>query len=131
MSHASAESPRASAASAIAIRSAAIRSSGPPWPGAGMWLSPADTAAVISRFGPRERGDARRHALQGRCVHLVESGEIVAVHVENTQETAAGNDRHDDLAARPGVARDVAGELLDVGDQHRLPTRRGGAAHAA
>lgn len=40
-------------------------------------------------------------------------------------------DRHDNLAAAVAVARDVAGERVDVGDELRLARRRRRPAHAA
>src|SRR5690606_41751705 len=53
------------------------------------------------------------------------------VDVEPADVLAAYDDGHDDLGARPVVAGDVPGELVDVGDDLRAPLGRRGAAHAA
>ena len=56
--------------------------------------------------------------------------EVVAIEIEHRDDRTIAHDRHDDLRARAGVARDVARELLDIRHDHRALLGGGGAARA-
>ena len=69
--------------------------------------------------------------LQPNPVFLVESGEAVAVDVEDSGDGSVGSmDGDNDLAAGGAAAGDVPGELLDVRDDDGLIPLPGGAADA-
>src|SRR5205823_4230540 len=68
---------------------------------------------------------------QAALVDVVELAELVGVDVEHGHELALSREhRHDDLRPRATVARDVPGELLDVGYDHGAAFGDGRAAHA-
>ena len=60
----------------------------------------------------------------------VEAGEVGAVEVEHTEHTGVADERENDFGLRGGVAGDVAGELVNVGDDDGLAALGGGAADA-
>src|SRR5437588_11961519 len=63
-------------------------------------------------------------------IGLVEARELRAVEVEDADDAICVDDRNDDLAPRRRIAGDVAGELVDVGNDDRAAIARRGPAHA-
>lgn len=76
-------------------------------------------------------GQERRQLLQSGLVDLVKPIEHGAVDVNDGHHLVIRHDGHDNLALAVTIARDVAGELVDIAHQLRGPRRRGGAAHTA
>ena len=59
--------------------------------------------------------------LEAPPVGVVESGDPRAVEVEDPEEAPAEDEGNDDLRARGGVAGNVPGKRLDVGNDDRSP----------
>ena len=80
--------------------------------------------------------DEECHQLFAAClVDRIKASEQGAVEVEHAQDLAGrsregGKQRHDELGARVRVARDMAREIADVGNQNRGSARGRSAANA-
>src|SRR4051812_4184577 len=80
---------------------------------------------------PRDRRQERVHEpFQPGAVLLVETTRFGGVHVEHSDEGPSADDRDDDLRPRRGVAGNVPGKFVHVGNDEGLLVLRRRPAHA-
>src|SRR5207302_1889304 len=71
-----------------------------------------------------------REAFHAGAICIVETRELRAVDVPDTNQRCAGIQRHDNLRTRCGITGNMARESVHVAHHLRLPRLRGHAAHA-
>src|SRR6185437_16538792 len=87
--------------------------------------------ALTAARRPYARAEDFHEARATAQVRVVEALETRAVDIEHPEDGFARRERNDDLGARRGIARDVAGKRVNVGNDERLALRSGCSANAA
>ena len=80
----------------------------------------------ITRFSKHTR-----QLLQRPLILSIKPTQLGTVNIDNRNRPSPLHNRHDNLALTRSIARNVAGELVHVGDKLRCLRRGSGSAHAA
>lgn len=78
------------------------------------------------------RTEDRGDSLQLLAIHVVEGRRRVGIKIEHRNQPSIRIENwHDDLRSRRGIASDMTGKRVHVGDDLSLPLSGGRSAHAA